>query len=161
LLPDCKNLLGESVIWDPKREQLLWVNIHDGELWRHRSASSIVRVHRMPERLGCIGLRQGGGLVVGLASGHGLYNLDTEVLERLAEVEPDLPTTWLNDGRIYRQGRFVWGMAEGEPQVPLSAGNQPDLPQLRRPGPRDAVRYLGSLRVSDREASLDAGGAAP
>lgn len=31
---DCRNWLGESVIWDDRKAALYWVNIHGKELWR-------------------------------------------------------------------------------------------------------------------------------
>jgi L-arabinonolactonase len=49
-------------------------------------------------------------LLLGLASGLAFFDLAAGTLERLHDVEAHLPATRLNDGRVDRQGRFVFGM---------------------------------------------------
>jgi L-arabinonolactonase len=62
------NELGESVLWDAGREQLVWVDIQRGVLFRREDGGGAVREYQLPERVGSIGLRAGGGLVLrGLA----------------------------------------------------------------------------------------------
>lgn len=109
LVLDCRNRLGESVLWDAARGELFWVNIHDAEIWRFAPELGTARTHKLPERVGAIGLRQEGGLVVGLESGFALFDPDSEELERLQQVEAEIATTRLNDGRCDRRGRFICG----------------------------------------------------
>src|SRR4051812_31803622 len=103
------NELGESVLWDGARAQLVWVDIQRGLLFRRQDGSGAVREYRLPERVGSIGLRAGGGLVLALASGFALADAEGGGLERLETIEAELATTRLNDGRVDRQGRFVCG----------------------------------------------------
>lgn len=136
---DCKNNLGESIIWDERNERLVWANIHAGEVWSWQpSASDRPRVSELSERVGAIGLRQGGGLALALASGFAVVDHEGASPIRIAEVEPDLATTRLNDGRIDPAGRFVCGgMDEASPQQGISA--------------------VYSLGADDKPASLIAG----
>jgi L-arabinonolactonase len=114
------NELGESVVWDAARDELVWVDIQRARLFR-RDSGGIVREFALPERVGAIGLRAG-GLVLGLASGFALSDPEGGELRRLQAIEPDLPTTRLNDGRVDRQGRFVCGgFDEADDQQPISA----------------------------------------
>ncbi len=109
------NELGESVLWDAAREQLVWVDIQRGLLFRREHGSGAVREYQLPERAGSIGLRAGGGLVVALESGFALADAEGGGWSAWRTIEADLPSTRLNDGRVDRQGRFVCGgMNEAE-----------------------------------------------
>jgi L-arabinonolactonase len=122
LVVDCRHILGESPVWDAATGELLWVDIHDGEIWRYRAADQTLRTHVLPERVGAMGLAANGGYVLALASGFARFQPLGERLQRIADVEADVPTTRLNDGRVDRQGRFVCGgMDEAVDQRPLSA----------------------------------------
>jgi L-arabinonolactonase len=120
---DCRNNLGESILWDDRERVLYWVNIHDGEVWVWNPDAGVPpSILRLPERVGALGLRRNAGLVLALGSGFALFDPKTSFLERLADVESDLPTTRLNDGRVDPAGRFVCGgMDEASPQRAISA----------------------------------------
>ena len=118
----CGNEVGESVLWDPEREEVLWVDIERGSILRLEPRSGAVHSSQPDDRIGAIGLREGGGLVLGLASGFALLDSIDGSLERLQTVESDLPTTRLNDGRVDRSGRFICGgMDEAANKQPISA----------------------------------------
>jgi L-arabinonolactonase len=118
---DCRNQLGESIVWDDREGVLHWANIHDREIWTWNPFSSDdPRVMTLPERVGAIGLRDGGGLVVALEKGFALVNGDT--LDPVTRIEEHLATTRLNDGRVDPFGRFVCGgMDEASPQQAIAA----------------------------------------
>ncbi|MFB2553575.1 SMP-30/gluconolactonase/LRE family protein [Ensifer soli] len=105
---DVRHELGESVVWDDRSGDLVWVDIHRGRLWRYASSGRLVG-HSMPNRIGAVGLRQGAGYVVGLAKSFGVFDPVTDRYETVAEVEPELPHTRLNDGRCDRDGNFLCG----------------------------------------------------
>lgn len=118
----CGNEVGESVLWDSEREEVLWVDIERGSILRLEPRSGAVHRSQPDDRIGAIGLREGGGLVLGLASGFALLDSIDGSLERLQTVESDLPTTRLNDGRVDRSGRFICGgMDEAANKQPISA----------------------------------------
>lgn len=120
---DCRNNLGESVVWDAKTSRLWWANIHEGEIWSWTPTGGRAPIRvKLDERVGAIGLRQSAGLVVALASGFAFFDPETGETQRIAEVEAELSSTRLNDGRIDPAGRFVCGgMDESSPQQGISA----------------------------------------
>jgi L-arabinonolactonase len=120
---DCRNNLGESIIWDERDGRLWWANIHEGEVWSWDPAGTGgPRVSRFTERVGAIGLRQGRGLALALESGFAVVEREGDLPMRLVNIEPELDTTRLNDGRIDPAGRFVCGgMDESSPQRAISS----------------------------------------
>jgi L-arabinonolactonase len=109
LIVECRNILGESVLWDNDTGRLHWVDIESKELWTLDAVSGRTSVHHAPERIACFAPRRSGGLLVGFASGFAFYDLATGRREDLVQFEPDNAHTRLNDGRTDRQGRFVAG----------------------------------------------------
>ena len=120
---DCRNELAECVLWDERQGLLWWTNIHAAELWSWDPfVGSSPVVHPMPDRVGAFGLCERGGLILGLASGFALYDPRSREVLTIVDVEGDLPTTRLNDGRVDPFGCFVCGgMDEATNQAPLSA----------------------------------------
>ncbi len=105
------NILGEGILWDDRAARLLWTDIEASELWSHVPASGEIRRWPLPERLCSMALTgDAGRLLLGLASGLAFFDLAAGTLERLHDVEGHLAATRLNDGRVDRQGRFVFGM---------------------------------------------------
>lgn len=121
LVLDCRNNLGESVVWDERLQMLRWVNIHQGEVWSWHPGTGEQNMVSLDQRIGAIAMRERGDLVAALSSGFSFLDSDGH-LEQIVEVERELTTTRLNDGRADPAGRFVCGgMNEGSPQTPISA----------------------------------------
>lgn len=120
---DCRNNLGESIVWDERAGRLWWANIHVGEVWSWDPfGSAAPEIFPIGRRVGAIGLRAGDGLVLALENEFAFYDPKTGALQPIADVEADLPTTRLNDGRIDPAGRFLCGgMHEAMPQRHISA----------------------------------------
>jgi L-arabinonolactonase len=115
-----RNLLGEAIIWSPDHAEVQWTDIHGKVFWsfdpERRTARSIV----LPERLTCFAPLGGSRILAGFASGLAYFNLASGERETIATVEDDQPTTRLNDGKLDRQGRLVFGtMDESEPAKPI------------------------------------------
>lgn len=114
LLVDSRCELGEGIVWDPAERALYWVDINGAALWRHEPARGLSRHWALPQRLACLALADGDRLLLGLADG--LYAINRAALASgdalsptlLCQVEATLPTR-LNDGRVDRQGAFVFG----------------------------------------------------
>ena len=112
---DCRNILGESPVWDEREQRLYWVNIHASQLWAWEPGSEPQTV-KMPERVGAIGLREQGGLVLALESGFALLDSFDAPLHTLTHVDTPRHTR-MNDGRVDPFGRFICGgMNEETPQ---------------------------------------------
>ncbi|MFJ1470851.1 SMP-30/gluconolactonase/LRE family protein [Massilia orientalis] len=111
LAVDGRNVLGEGIIWDDKGARLFWTDIESSELWSHAPATGALQRWPLPERLCSMALTHDDGrLLLGLASGLAFFDLASGDLDRICDVEAELPTTRLNDGRTDRQGRFVFGV---------------------------------------------------
>lgn len=120
------NVLGESIVWDDRTGELVWVDIERGRLERSGGASGR-RTTRLRERIGAVGLRASEGFVAAFASRLALLDGAGQEIRNLAPVEDDLGSTRLNDGRVDRQGRFVCGgMDEGPDARPISAVHRLD-----------------------------------
>jgi L-arabinonolactonase len=105
------NTLGEGIVWDDRLQRLLWTDIESSELWSFRPEDGAIQRWPLPERLCSMALTNDENrLLLGLASGLAFFDLADGSVARLHDIEAHLPTTRLNDGRVDRQGRFVFGM---------------------------------------------------
>jgi sugar lactone lactonase YvrE len=106
---DAKAQLGEATIWDPSAGVLWWIDIYAPAIHRYDPVTGAAASWPAPEYLGCIGLRDAGGLVATMASGFHLFDPATGVFTPIADPEPDLPDTRFNDGKPDRFGHFWSG----------------------------------------------------
>ena len=98
--------LGESPLWSPAENALYWVDIKNPRLFRHDMGAGVTRVTAMPEEIGAIALRTGGGLVAAMRSGFALIDRHGIATPAFARPEADLPHNRFNDGKCDRAGRF-------------------------------------------------------
>lgn len=118
---DCRNIVGESLVWSAEEAALWWVDIVGSHIHRFHPASGAHAIWPTPELPTSIGLRSGGGFIVGLRRRVALWRPDGP-FETLAVPEPDLPGNRLNEGVVAPDGSFWVGtMAEnigpdGSPQ---------------------------------------------
>ena len=105
-----RNRLGECPLWCERTGALYWTDI-EGNTISRLQADGQVREWTLPERVGCFAFCESPTqLLLGLASGIALFDLETQALSPTVAVEADQPTTRINDGRCDRQGRLVFGM---------------------------------------------------
>lgn len=109
LIVDCRNTLGEGLVWDADAQCLYWTDIEEKRLWMLQPGLGEVRSVAVPERIACFAPREKGGLVVAFASGFAFFDPETGAREDIAPFERGLPHTRLNDGRTDRQGRLIAG----------------------------------------------------
>jgi L-arabinonolactonase len=117
---DAANQLGEGVIWSSARRRVLWTDIIGKALWSFDPATRAAEKLDLPERLGCFASLGGASILAGFASGLARFDLASGSREPLAPIEADLATTRLNDGKLDRRGRFIFGtMDEAPSRQPL------------------------------------------
>jgi len=104
-----KALLGESPLWDFREKCLFWVDIEGKALHRYRPAEETTTSIPVPEEIGCIAMREGGGLVAASRSGFAFLDPDRGAFEIVASPEPDQPSNRFNDGKCDCAGRFWAG----------------------------------------------------
>jgi sugar lactone lactonase YvrE len=117
LAVDSRCALGESIVWCERRSALFWADIDAAQLWMHVPASGSTRHWTLPEPLGSLALCRNGQLLLGLAKGLHLVDIEAAIgtpttslsLQSLQGVEPDSSETRINDGRSDRHGNFVFG----------------------------------------------------
>lgn len=122
LVLDARNIVGESIIWSTAEQALYWVDIVGGSIHRLDPASGEHRDWPTPELPTSIGLRRGGGFIVGLRQRVVLWSPGGPY-ETFAVPEPDLPNNRLNEGVVAPDGAFWVGTmqdniaADGSPKT--------------------------------------------
>lgn len=104
-----RNQVGESPLWSVAEQALYWVDIEGRQLHRFDWASGGEQSWPMAERIACIALHAGGGLIAGMESC--VFHLQPVAEGPCAVVrlyEAQFPHTGMrfNDGRCDRAGRF-------------------------------------------------------
>lgn len=127
LLVDCKNHLGENPLWDVAEERLYWVDSTGCEIWTCRADGSEVSTRYVPDFIGSMALRRGGGAILALANGFHFYDFARQSVELVSNPLADLPDYRFNDGKVDRAGRFFAGCMGYD-------FHRPDVNRLRQPG---------------------------
>lgn len=110
VLLDVKTTLGEGPVWDADSQRLHWIDSADGRIFRSTHDGRELRSWHLGEPIGSMAVsRDGSYFLAALKSG--LHRIDAASGEQelLVDPEPDLPNNRLNDGKVDRQGRFVFG----------------------------------------------------
>lgn len=100
--------VGESIIWDDRRERLVWVDIIGRRI--HALSPQTLQHHVWPlsGRPTSIGLRADGSAIVGMERHLCQWDWSGEPVP-LLEVEPALPLNRLNEGVVGPDGAFWIG----------------------------------------------------
>lgn len=104
---DARDVLGEGLLWSARENALFWTDILGRKLWRMSLAGGQISHWEMPEPIGWIVERAGGGFVAGLKSGFYRLDLDPFALALIANPHPERPGNRLNDAKADARGR-IW-----------------------------------------------------
>ncbi len=116
-----RNVVGEGILWDSRRELLWWTDIQGRELYRYDWARSAMQVLDTPERVGSFGLvAHSERLITAFESGIALYDTRATTIEWLARPDAIVPGIRFNDGRVDRRGRFWSGTMVEDPRCQTS-----------------------------------------
>jgi sugar lactone lactonase YvrE len=107
-------LVGEAPVWDDRRGVLWWVDVKQPRLFRYDPASGDNDALDLPERVGCVALRENGGLIAAFMSGFKWLDPATGATLPIADPEPHLPGNRFNDGKCDRRGRLLAGTMDNE-----------------------------------------------
>ena len=99
--------LGEGPYWHSERGSFFWVDIENGKLFEHHLVSGSTRNWKFSDRLNVVLEGQNGKLILGIGRKLARFDLETEELKWLCEVEEDLPLHRFNDGKVDGKGR-IW-----------------------------------------------------
>ena len=101
--------LGEGPVWDPMRDELIWVDVDRGLVHRRRPDGTQVTVD-VGQPVGCAVPRANGGLALALRDGFALLPAAGGGRPQLvAPVEQRRSDTRMNDGGCDGRGRFWAG----------------------------------------------------
>ena len=107
---DVKTLLGEGPLWDVDQQRLYWVDSHGQRVFRATVDGGELRSWLVPAPIGSMALtRDGEGAVMALADGVHLLDFATGETSLVVDPESDLPLNRLNDGKVDRRGRYLFG----------------------------------------------------
>lgn len=110
VLLDIKTTLGEGPVWDAESQRLHWIDSADGRIFRTTHDGRELRAWDVREPIGSMAVyRSGDTFLAALQSGLHRVDVDSGDIELITDPEPDLPTNRLNDGKVDRQGRFIFG----------------------------------------------------
>jgi sugar lactone lactonase YvrE len=114
-LPKCK--VGEGPVWDVAEQALYYIDIVERAVFRWDPDNADHKRWSVPDIIGSMALREGGGAIVAL--GTGVHSLDfaTGEVASMAVVNPD-PEVQLADGKVDRAGRFVFGTSDRKMAAP-------------------------------------------
>jgi sugar lactone lactonase YvrE len=113
------SLLPESPVWLAAEQAFYWVDIAARRIRRHDGSARPARSWTLPQKIGCIAPRAGGGFIAALQDGVYAVTLDAREaqagLRLLAAAPHGQAPLRFNDGRCDRQGRFWVGSMHDEP----------------------------------------------
>ncbi len=108
-LVETRNALGEGPVWDPVDHVIYWVDILDRTVLRADADGGNARDWSVPEHIGALALRRGGGAVVALSTGFHTLDFQTGMCALITDPEAGNTRTRFNDGKVDRRGRFFVG----------------------------------------------------
>lgn len=135
---DTRAILVESIWWDARTRELVWVDITAGTL--HRSPldgavdGSDDRVSDLPPPLSAVQPRAGGGYVAALRDRVVVLDADAEIEATLAVVPHSHAGIRCNEGKVDPFGRFVVGgmdVTTGDPDAALYVVDESGIRTLR------------------------------
>lgn len=121
LLVDCRNQLGECVLWNTQTDRLYWTDVYGQRLYSCDEYGQHLDVRVLPDKLGSFAFDPAGDVLAAFSKGLFRYELGSGRLEQLTHFEPELQLTRLNDGRCDRSGRFVVGGCHQQFYNPVSS----------------------------------------
>jgi len=101
-------ILGEGPVWDKRRQALFWIDSIGNKVFLFDPKTGENKAYDTGQNVGTLILTNMEHLVlVGLVDGLYELNLNTGILVKKADPEPDLPGNRLNDGKADTSGR-IW-----------------------------------------------------
>jgi len=114
-----RNAIGESPLWSAPEGALYWVDVVAPCIYRLVLGTRDFTQWSMPEAVGSIAFRRGGGLVAGTRSGIYALDLGSGRRQALFVHGSDRPGLRFNDGKCDRAGRFWSGTMDDQTFEPV------------------------------------------
>ena len=104
-----RSQVGEGAVWDDRAGVLWWVDIPAGLIHCYDPSTGENTTIEYGEPVGCLAVREGGGLVLATKSGFWFFDPETGERKAIADPEADMPENRFNDGTTDPMGRFWVG----------------------------------------------------
>lgn len=104
-----KALLGESPVWDEKKQQLYWVDILNGKIFVYTPETEDILTYDIGEHVGAVAMRAKDGLILALKSGFSFFDIPNQEVKPITDPEAGLDGNRFNDGKCDPAGRFWAG----------------------------------------------------
>jgi L-arabinonolactonase len=105
-------IIGEGPVWDVAEQALYFIDILGRKVLRFDPANGVTREWVVPDIIGSMALRAGGGAVVALANGVHTLDFETGICAMLATHNDLDEMVQLADGKVDRRGRFIVGSSD-------------------------------------------------
>jgi L-arabinonolactonase len=105
-------IIGEGPVWDVAEQALYFIDILGKKVLRFDPASGETREWAVPDVIGSMALRVGGGAVVALATGVHTLDFASGACAMLATSADLNDMVQLADGKVDRRGRFIVGSSD-------------------------------------------------
>lgn len=106
---DQRAILGESLLWNAATATWWWTDIDANFIYCWTSGSEAVQSFAMPEKVGSFVFCTSGKMLLGLAKQLAWFDTQTGAVTPFLDVETELASTRINDGRTDRAGNYVFG----------------------------------------------------
>jgi sugar lactone lactonase YvrE len=136
LLYDVKATLGEGPVWDARTQTLYWIDILNKRIYANADIFL-----ESDETIGCLSLREDGGLIFTKRLSFWTCKADASNLTFLSPLDDEPPNNRFNDGKCDPRGRFLAGtmdMSEKDPNGSLYSFDG-----------KSAKKLLGEVTISN------------
>jgi L-arabinonolactonase len=105
-------VIGEGPVWDVAEQALYFIDILGKKVLRFDPLSGETREWDVPDVIGSMALRAGGGAVVALTNGVHTLDFESGACAMLATSNDLNAMVQLADGKVDRRGRFIVGSSD-------------------------------------------------
>lgn len=109
IVTDVKSILGEGPCWDEQDQLFYWIDILGNKIHKYNPGTGKTDSIDVHQNIGCIALKEKGGMIAALQNGFFFIDFDTEIQEFIIDPEMHLPGNRFNDGKCDCKDRFWAG----------------------------------------------------
>ena len=113
-LNNTRLVLGEGAIWSSARNVFFYVDIEGQKVGIVDPVSRMTKERHLLEKVGTVVPAADGRLILGLENSISIFDFDSEELQQLVKLEPEIPTNRSNDGKCDAAGRLWIGTMNKE-----------------------------------------------
>lgn len=102
-------IIGEGPVFDADHKILYWIDILGNTIYSFDFLNSCVDTMVLNQNIGCVAIREKGGLIAALQDGFYFVEFLQKTLKKISDPEIDKPNNRFNDGKCDSSGRLWAG----------------------------------------------------